>query len=129
MRVLQVKLVAVPVSSPHSMVGTLIRISGAPDVGSPSSCCGAAKAELTVPEHTTVEVLARFDSMVPWDCERRYDVSQKSVEGATEEEWKADPTRFVYVLTDPHGENRLRVKADLVEILRDDYGIRFPAEK
>jgi len=68
------------------------------------------------PAGTDVRVTIRFDGGPAWDSDRRYDVAEGSVEGGRREEFRRDPKRFLFVLSEPHGRNRLDVRADRVEV-------------
>lgn len=69
-----------------------------------------------LPEGTELEVTARFDGTPDWDSEKVYDVSAKKPDDGDEKAFKASPKSYLFRFDDPHGENRLMIQADRIEI-------------
>ncbi len=67
-------------------------------------------------DHTDVKVLVRFDGTPEWDSENIYNVNEGRVESGDPDEFRADPKRFLFRIDTPHGENRLNIQADRIEV-------------
>jgi hypothetical protein len=69
-----------------------------------------------VPAFTRVHVFVRFDGTPDWDSDRIYDVSSDRVKGGDRDDFERSPKRYLFEIKKPHGENRLMVQADRIEV-------------